>query len=154
MNWLDSLGSPILMIIGGIITWFIKARVEELKAIEEKLRIERRKIYDEILDPFIRLFVDLKGEGAQKAIKIMTSYEYRKSAFTFYLIGSDGVISANNKLMQYIYQTESTGKINNKKMLKLWGRLLLEIRKSLGNKRTKLDELDMLRAMIKDIDEL
>lgn len=35
----------------------------------------------------------------------------------------------------------------------LWGKLLLEIRKSLGNKKTKLDEFDMLRAMIKDIEK-
>jgi len=39
-------------------------------------------------------------------------------------------------------------------MMRLWGSLLLEIRKSLGNKNTKLNEIDMLRAMIKDIDNL
>lgn len=43
---------------------------------------------------------------------------------------------------------------NPKKMMTLFGNFLLEIRKSLGNKRTKLDEFDMLRAMIKDIDRL
>jgi len=36
--------------------------------------------------------------------------------------------------------------------MRLWGALLIEIRKSLGNKKTKLKEVDMLRGMIKDID--
>ena len=36
----------------------------------------------------------------------------------------------------------------------LWGRLLLEIRKDVGNKHTKLNELDMLRWLITDIDKL
>ena len=39
-------------------------------------------------------------------------------------------------------------------MMRIWGGLLLEIRRSLGNKKTKLDEFDMLRAMIEDIDSL
>jgi len=38
-------------------------------------------------------------------------------------------------------------------MMSLWGILLLEIRKSLGDKNTKLEKYDMLRAMIKDIDK-
>lgn len=39
-------------------------------------------------------------------------------------------------------------------MIKAWGMLLLEIRKSLGNKNTKLNELDMLHAMLKDADKI
>jgi len=56
--------------------------------------------------------------------------------------------------MKNTYETEATGKSNPKEMMRLWGTLLLEIRKSLGNKKTKLNEFDMLRAMIKDIDSL
>ncbi len=55
--------------------------------------------------------------------------------------------------MQHVYKAESTEKQDPRKMMSLWGTLLLEIRKSLGNKKTKLNELDMLRGMIKDIDE-
>ncbi len=55
--------------------------------------------------------------------------------------------------MQHVYEAESTGNQDPRKMMSLWGTLLLEIRKSLGNKKTRLNELDMLRGMIKDIDE-
>ena len=71
MNWLQVLGPSLLMVFGGIITWFIKSRVEELRAIEEKLREERRKIYGQILDPYIHLFAELKGQGPTQAIKLL-----------------------------------------------------------------------------------
>jgi len=83
----------------------------------------------------------------------MTSYEYRKTAFNLNLFGSDEVVRAYNALMQHTYEAESAEKQDPTKMMSLWGTLLLEIRKSLGNEKTKLDKLDMLRGMIKDIDE-
>jgi hypothetical protein len=141
------------MLLGGITTWFIKSRVEELRATEERLRDQRRKIYLEILDPYIRLFAELKGKGPPvQALKKMTSYGYRKTAFNLNLFGSDDVVRAYNALMQHTYEAESTGKQDPKEMMRLWGRLLLEIRKSLGNKKTSLNEVEMLRGMIKDID--
>jgi len=69
------------------------------------------------------------------------------------LVGSDEVISAYNELMRHAYRAEETGKQNPEQMMRLWGSLLLEIRKSLGHKNTKLDEWDMLRGMIKNIDK-
>jgi hypothetical protein len=154
MEWLQILGPTLLMVLGGIITWFIKSKIEELRAIEEKLREERRNIYAQILDPFIRLFTDMKGKGHDEAMKMITSYDYRKTAFDLNLFGSDEVVLAYNNLMKHAYEDEATENKDPNKMMLLWGKLLLEIRKSLGNKNTKLDEFDMLRAMIKDIDKL
>ena len=56
--------------------------------------------------------------------------------------------------MKHTYEAEATGNQDPEKMMRLWGKLLLEIRKSLGNKKTKLNELDMLRAMIKDMSKI
>jgi len=154
MDWLQILGPPLLMALGGIITWVIKSKIEELRAIEEKLREERRNIYAQILDPYIRLFADLKGKCPDQALRKITSYDYRKTAFDLNLFGSDEVVRAYNDLMKHTYKAEATGNQDPKEMIRLWGKLLLEIRKSLGNKKTKLNEFDMLRAMIKDIEEL
>ena len=154
MDWLQILGPTLLMVLGGLITWFIKSRIEELRAIEEKLREERRNIYAHILDPYIRLFADIKGKGPDEALKRITSYDYRKTAFDLNLFGSDEVIRAFNNLMKHTYEAEATGKQDSNKMIRLWGKLLLEIRKSLGNKKTKLNEVDMLRAMIKDVSKI
>lgn len=78
--------------------------------------------------------------------------EYVKS--TNNLFGSDEVVCAYNNLMKHSYDVEVTGNKDPKEMMSLWGTLLLEIRKSLGNKDTKLNKFDMLRAMVKDIDRL
>lgn len=153
MEYLKALSPTLLMVLGGIITWIIKSKIEELHAIQEKLREERRNTYAQILDPYIRLFSDIKGKGAEKALKEVASYDYKKTAFNLNLFGSDEVVLAYNNLIKHSYEVEVTGEKNPGKMMSLWGILLLEIRKSLGNKDTKLEKYDMLRAMIKDIDK-
>lgn len=107
MGWLEALGPSLAIVLGGIITWIIKSKIEELQAVEEKLRVERRNIYLEILDPYIRIFADLKGKGPEDALKQVTSYDYRKTAFNLNLFGSDEVVRAYNELMQYIYKAEA-----------------------------------------------
>jgi hypothetical protein len=153
MNWLQLLGPPLLIVLGGIITWFIKSRIEELRAVEEKLQEERRNIYSQILAPYIQLFADLKDKGPTQAMKMIKSFDYKKTAFDLNLFGSDEVVRSYNNFMQYMYKHELSGIQDTKEMLRLWGELLLEIRKSLGNKKTKLTEFDMLKSMIKDIEK-
>jgi len=48
MNWLQILGPPLLMALGGLLTWIMKSKIEELRSIEEKLRGERTNIYAQI----------------------------------------------------------------------------------------------------------
>ena len=71
-------------------------------------------------------------------------------------MGSDEVINAYNDLMQFIYgrntNTEKEGASNE--LLILLGKLLLEIRKDVGNDKTQLTPKDMLRSMITDIDRI
>ena len=146
---------PLLMITGGIITWFLKTKSEELRTIETKLSEQRRKVYDEILEPYIRIFVNFKdSKNMQEATSKILSYDYRKTAFNLSLFGSDGVVRAYNALMRHFFQAADTGRQDAKTMMYLWGDFLLEIRKSLGNKRTKLKQIEMLEAMIKDINKI
>ena len=156
MRWIvEIIVVPILLLLaGGAFSWFIKSRTEELREIQTKLREDRRIIYDRIIEPYIKLFGDLKGKGPGEAIKKITSYDYKKSVFELSLFGSDEVVLAYNNLMQHSYKAEATGNQNPKEMMRLFGKLLLEIRKSHGNKRTRLDEIDMFRAIIKDIEKL
>ena len=154
MEWLQSLGPSLLMIIGGLIVWIIKSKIEELRAIEEKLREDRRKIYEQILDPYIQLFTNL--EKTEEAMKKITSYEYKKTSFNLYLFGSDSVIRAYNQMVKYAFESETSKTQESYKQMVviLWGKFMLEIRKSLGNKRTKLNELDMLEGLLKDMEKI
>ena len=151
---LQALGPSGLVVLGGIVTWLLKARVEELRALEERLQEERRAIYREILEPYVRIFSDPKGHGKSQALRKITSFEYKKTAFDLNLFGSDDVVRAYNALMQHAYKTEDKEDQEPKEMLRLWGGLILAIRKNLGNKKTKLEEIDMLKGMIKDIDSV
>jgi hypothetical protein len=155
MDWIQVVAPPLLMVLGGIITWFLKSRVDELQAVEEHLRAERRRIYSDILEPYIRLFGGLKtGEGQSQATKKILSYDYRKTAFELGLIGSDEVVRAYNDMMQYFYKAGPSGPEDPTEGIRLWGVLLLKIRRSLGNRKTKLSEVEMLRGMITDIERL
>jgi len=153
MQWLQLFMTPALMGLGGLISWLIKSKTEELKAIEQKLRQERIQVYGKILEPYIQLFTDLSDNNMRKAVKKILSYDYRKTAFELILLGNDEVVQAYNKLMQYTYSVEDQENKSPGEMLKLWGDFLLEIRKSLGNKKTALSNLDMLEFMIKDINK-
>jgi hypothetical protein len=64
MEWVQIIVPSVLVIIGGIVGWLVRSRTEEYRAIREKLREEQRKIYSEILEPYIELFADIKGKGS------------------------------------------------------------------------------------------
>jgi len=153
INLMNALAPSLLIIVGGIITWLLKSRVEELRAAEENLRETRTKTYWDILEPYITLFSDTSEKGRTGVIKTITSPQYRKTAFQLCLLGSDDVVQAYNAMLQHQYEAERTGKQDALELMRLWGALLIEIRKSLGNNKTKLKEFDMLRGMIKDIDD-
>lgn len=148
-DWLQVVAPPLLMVIGGIIAWFIKSRTEELRATEERLRQERVKIYTEILAPYIEILSDPTGSQS-RVLNRITSLDYKKKGFQLALLGPDEVVRAWSDFLQYIY-TRKHDQYEPKELLRLIGRMLLEIRRSLGNKNTKLTELDMFRWLIKDI---
>lgn len=154
MDWFPVLVAPVLVALGGLATWFVQSRIEELRSLERGLHEDRRKVYSDILDPYIRLFANLGDDTAeQAAAQLITTYEYRKTSFELGLLGEDDVVRAYNKLMQHAFETAETNDKDPKVMMRLWGELLVEIRKSVGNKKTKLTGTDMLRGMIRDIDK-
>ncbi len=154
MEWLQTLVPYILAAVGVIVGWIVRSHTEEKRVLRERLREEQRNVYRKLIDPYIKVISGSKNKGLlQQAIKEIQSHEYRKTVFDVILLGSDNVVIAHNKLIQNTYQAEETGERDTMEMMRLWGSLLLEIRKSLGHKDTELTEKDMLRAMTKDIDK-
>ncbi len=150
MDWLQILGTAVLAVLTGIIIWFIVSKIEEERKTHEKLREELRKTYADIIDPTIYLFLGPEGKALSEVSKKVKSYEYKKTMFDLTLIGSDSVVLAYNNYMRKIYDAEASKDLDPRETLLLWGKFQLEIRKSLGNKKTKLKPEDMLRALIKD----
>ncbi len=69
-------------------------------------------------------------------------------------MGSDSVVKSYNNLMQYFYNMEENksaeGEDSLKETLELLGTFLLEIRKSMGNETTSLDQWDMCEWWMSD----
>ena len=148
--------AAVLAIIGavsGFVGWWLKARNQELRAIEKMLREEQRKIYKEILDPYIGLFSD-RNKNVDEQVKKLTSHQYKSKAFEMFFFGSDEVIKAYNKLIQHGSRINPENAEPDLTIVTDFGQLLLEVRKSLGNKKTKLNAKEMLGVIINDLSKL
>jgi hypothetical protein len=129
---------------------YIQYRYQKLQAIQEKLREERRKIYFDLLSPFISMFT--KPLDMEKITNELQSFDYHKTIFEFEILGSDDSVRAHGELMRFFFKGEY--KNNPQGMLKLLGELLIEIRKDLGNADTNMNIKDILTPLITDIDKL
>lgn len=170
-NWLDyvtaigAIATPLIVLGMSAIGWSFKQKLERQKDLEDKLREDRIFTYNEILEPFIILLMtdaawqsDPKNKNRNKdeiAQKKLLSLDYRKTGFKLSLVGSDSVVAAYNDLLQLFYDTEpsDTGDValdKLYKMMDLLGTFLLEIRKSMGNESTQLDNWQMLEWFMTD----
>ncbi len=170
-TWIDYLTAtgailtPIFVAILGAIFWRFRARMERRFELENKLREDRIETYNDILEPFVILFMSetawktsSKNKNKNKDITLqqaLLSLEYRRKAFKMSLVGSDAVVTSYNDLMQYFFQfginaDQGVTESDVKDMMALVGKLLLEIRRSMGNETTKLDQWQMVEWFIKD----
>lgn len=155
---IGSITTPFALLLLGAIGWIFRSRVERHFALEDNLREDRIETYFKILEPFTIMFApdsvgqtDTKNRGKDKlqiSAKKMLSLEYRQQGFRQVLFGADSVVEAYNNLMQYFFQKAQTSQTPSeeelKDMMSLVGKFLLEIRRSVGNEGTKLDEWQML----------
>lgn len=166
--------TPFLLIMLGGLGWVIKNKFQTTQAkeaskdarireLEDKLREDRIKIYNAILEPFFLFFTseqafskDPKFKNKNKddlAAAKMLSVEYREVGFKLSLIANDSVVRAYNKLMQYFYHNEKDERPIDDKVcdwIALIGDLLLEIRKSMGNESSNLDRWEMIEWFMTD----
>ncbi len=153
MEYIEKILPTLLVVSTGLVTWFLKDKSEKLKLQRELLIQEKRNNYESILEPLIRTLHGAKNQQElNKAIKQITSYEYKKQAFQLMLFGTDNVVQAYNNLFQFLYKHKEEN--DPRELLLALGKVVLEIRKDVGNEKTLLKEFDMLRFMITDIDTI
>jgi hypothetical protein len=120
--------APVAAALVGFAVWYFQSRINKLHAAQAKLQDERRKVYSDVLSPMIRAFAGAKTKPElQKALREVTSFEYKKTVFEFNLIGSDDVVRAFNDMMQYFYHadSESSDVGQLKETLKRWAHFCL-----------------------------
>ena len=155
---LIALLSPILLTIGGLITWFVKSKKEERLLAEEKSRQFKIETYKNLLEPFIAtLTFSLPEKQKLREINKITSLEYRKTVFDLTTFGSDEVMKAFNQIMQTFFHAEELQKssIENEytiRLMALLSELLLQIRKDIYSKKTDLQRSDTVEFMLTDIE--
>jgi len=175
MTALGSVATPVLLAVFSAIGWAIKRKIEatqraeeRARRLEEELREDRLKVYNQVLEPFIIIFTKDEGIAAEKAYKgkkketlaqeKILSVSYRQAVFKLSLFASDEVVRSYNEMMQFFYaQAEpSASDLEGAtvKLMDLFGAFLLAIRKSVGNETTKLDNLAMLEWLVSDIRKL
>lgn len=153
--------SPILLTVGGIISWMIKSKKEEVISAEDKSREFKIETYKKLLEPFVATFTTTIPQNIRrKEIDKIKSLEYKKTVFDLTTFGSDNAIKVFNKIMQTFYrmdeykdgQGEYSTEYGNR-LIALLSELQLQIRKDLYSKRTKLKRSEMLEFMITDMDK-
>lgn len=167
LQWLTAVGAiatPLLVLLLTAVGWNLRTRLERRFSLEERLREDRVKVYNQILEPFVILLMsdaawvaDPKNKNKDKnalATRSMLSLEYRQNAFKLSLFGADEVVRAYNDLMQYFFERGSEDwqpkRPDVKEMAGLLGQFLLEIRRSVGNETTALDRWEMLEWFMTD----
>lgn len=169
VDWIAAIGTiltPLALALLAGVGWAIRIRTERTIKQEEALRDNRIEVYDQILEPFTIMFAkneslaaDRSNKGKSKSAlmsEIIGSKQYRQAGFKMVLMGSDDVVRAYNNLMQFFFveNVEEQVKTNPRMPLEMMGTLLLEIRKSVGNEKTKLTNLEMLEFFITDIRQI
>jgi len=152
MSVLSAIAVPIIVLIIG-------NNFSKKMALEKGLRDERVPLYKDLLEPLIILYApnqafekDKKYKGMSNvdiAMQQIQTKDYNQKMFEMSLIAPDSVIRSFNNFYQYLYTNK--GKSDTQIIMNLWGMILLEIRKSMGNSNTELHQLEMLEWKISDI---
>lgn len=170
LDWITAVSSvvtPILLVVLSFVFAKISRTQERIQNLQEKLQADRIAVYNSILEPYIVMAVpdDIlhkqkkyqrsdKGSG-DIAAEIISTTEYKQAEFKLLLIGSDSAVQAYNNLKKYYYSGKLDGTIETTKaVMTLIAKLVLEIRKSVGNENTKLSYRDAIWWFVKDADTL
>lgn len=146
---------PAVTALVGVAVWLFQSRIETIRRESERLHSDRRKIYTEVLELYIRLLSGTKNPadtvlGLQQA----GTFDHRKAIFELTMMGADDVVTSFNNFVEYSFSARTPqARLDSKHLLTLWARVLLAIRRDLGFRRTKLKEADMLRGQIMDVDQ-
>lgn len=139
----------------------MKSKKEDILNAEAKSREFKIETYKTLLEPFIATMTfTLTEKVKQKEINKLTTLEYKKAVFDLTTFGSDKAIQIFNKIMQTFFHSDIYKDENGQysadygnRLIALLSELLLQIRKDLYTKKTKLKRSEMPEFMITDMEQ-
>ena len=156
MPWWEIVLSVTVPLLATAIGWRLRAWFAQRSLEQQRLYDSRSKLYMKVIEPYIQATRKMRTQKEVRELeKLMQSIEYRRAMVELTLIGSDEVVNAVNAFMSYSFQRDDgTDPGHMANFIRLWGRVHLAIRRDLGNSDTRLDEIDMFRHLITDIERL
>lgn len=148
--------SPILLTTGGIISWLIKAKREELQNSEAMSREFKIATYKTLLEPFIAtLTFTISQKDKDKEISKIKTLAYKKAIFDMTTFGSDEVVKMFSQIMQTFFHSDKhiEDEQYGIRLVAQISELLLQIRKDVYSSKTDLKRSDMIEFMLTDIEE-
>jgi len=61
IDWVDFLVTPLIAALVGFGVWYFQSRLEALRREQQRLHDDRRKVYVDVLEPFVRIFAGIKN---------------------------------------------------------------------------------------------
>ena len=138
-----------------VVWWLVRHAVETAQRSTDEFRQKRLKVYMGVLEPMLTMFEQAKGgdphRGKRKAD--IPVDQLRRAMFDIKLMATDEVVRAFDKLVIGFTGDPLTDQEAGKRLVDLYGGLLLAMRKDLGNPTTTLTKLEMLKVIITDAEK-
>lgn len=137
-------------ILGGI-AWLVRHEVEKKRELTRLLSERKREQYEKFQDFVLSNMGTSDGDAPG-----VDPQMYRQWSLRLSLVGSDEVVKAWNVVRLFAYEdppqeTEEEKKARMLTMFRVWGDLLLEMRKDAGHADTKLKRSDLYATFVNDI---
>lgn len=139
--------SIFLSIVIAFMGWLMQRKTERIKIMENQLSEKKYKAYADMVGIFYSILKDVKRERNNNHEKMMDSMlESKKNIFMY---GSDSVIKAFNKWL-------CSSTMNEAQFVQLDAFLdfMIEIRKDMNGKSTKISKYDLLINLVQNKDEI
>ena len=143
--------SIVFSIIIAFMGWIMQRKTERIKIMENQLSEKKYAAYASLVGLFYSILKDVKKEKDYNQTKIQNNKmleEMLESKKNIFMYGSDNVIKAFNKWLCSTTKNES-----KEAQLDAFLDFMIEIRKDMSGKSTKISKKDLLINLIQNDDE-
>lgn len=144
----------VISLISGAIGYFVKNQVDKRKELLSEVNKERRQAYQDFINIVINLFADLKTKKPKEnSSYVVELYEFYKKNILF---ASPEVVNEFSNYMQFIFHYDKEDKTQLFEHIRRLTSVLQAMRADIGlsNKNLGKDGENLMRAIIRDFDEL
>lgn len=145
----------IIVIISSLVLflgWLVQRKTEQIKIMENQLSERKYKAYSEVVDIFYGILKDTKNNKRSNQKNLMESLFNSKR--DIFLYASDEVFRKFNVWLSFSAKNESLEEGANLKQMRFFIDFILEIRKDMQGKKTKITEREILINLIQDEKEV